>query len=436
MRWGRVFRHETSSPGHQSVAGPAPCGSASLRLPEAPERPTVNSTLPFQERKSPIRGALDLLTGRYPRFLFGGGLGSCLPVFHFHGAHPGFLEPYLRFLSENGYRTATSETVADLVLRGQRPPPRTVALCFDDAWSSLWIVAVPLLRRYGFRAIAYVSPARISDASAPRAQHLAGPLPAEWAAMDRNDPPFCTWCELKAMDAAGVVDVQAHSWRHAKVFASEEVVDFIRPGQLAGPHDVPLLDTPGGMRFATRADLGAPLYAARARLSDAFRWIAPEAFDAAVRHVRDEGGQAFFDRPQWRDELREIVRKAPPGRWETAAERETSIAEELARAREILEQRLAKPVRHMCFPWAIAGGTAVRLAEKAGYQTAFSDRLGGIRSVRPGDPPFQLMRLKHPLIFCLPGKGRTWFFGRRPPVASRGLDERPSPLPPERPDAP
>lgn len=396
----------------------------------------MNAAIPWQERKSPIRGALDLATGRYPRFLFGCGLGSALPVFHFHGAHPDALEPYFRFLSDNGYRTATSDAIADLVLRGRHPGPRTVALCFDDAWSSLWIVAAPLLEKYGFQAIAYVSPARISDAATPRAQHPGGPLPADRAAMDRDDPAFCTWPELKALDASGRVDVQAHSWRHAKVFASDAVVDFIRPGHRVQPHDVPLLDTSEGLRFATREDLGAPLYGVRARLSDAYRWIAPEAFADCVGRVRDGGGAAFFDRPTWRDELRSCVRQARPGRWETDAERETAIAEELGRAREILEQRLGKEVRHMCFPWAIAGTTAVRLAKQVGFQTAFADRLGGARAVHPGDPPFQLMRLKHPLIFCLPGKGRTWFFGRRPPEASRGLDERPSLLPPASPRTP
>ena len=53
----------------------------------------VDNRVPLQERKSPIRGVLDLVTGRYPSFLFGGGLGSWLPVFHFHGVHPDSLEP-------------------------------------------------------------------------------------------------------------------------------------------------------------------------------------------------------------------------------------------------------------------------------------------------------------------------------------------------------
>ncbi len=389
----------------------------------------MNNAIPLQERKSPVRGVLDLATGRYPRFLFGGDLGSWLPVFHFHGAHPESLEPYLRRLAENGYRTVTSEAVADLVLRGAHPGPRSVVLCFDDAWSSLWIVAAPLLAKYGLRAIAYASPARVADASAPRPQHPGGPLPPGLAALDRTEPMFCTWSELKALDSSGLVDVQAHSWRHAKVFASSAITGFLRPGLRAQPHEMPLLDAPEGLRFPVREDLGAPLYAARSRLSDAFRWIAPEAHAAGVRHARDNGGDGFFARPDWADDLRTVVRRAPPGRWETEAERDAAIEEELARGRGLLEQRLGKKITQMCFPWAVAGRTAIRLASKVGFETAFADRLGGARAVRAGDPPFHLMRLKHPLIFCLPGRGRTWFFGRRPAGAARGLDAQPVPLP-------
>ena len=41
-------------------------------------------TVPFSERGGKARGCLDLVSGRYPAFVFGGGLGAFLPVFHFH----------------------------------------------------------------------------------------------------------------------------------------------------------------------------------------------------------------------------------------------------------------------------------------------------------------------------------------------------------------
>jgi hypothetical protein len=107
----------------------------------------MHSEEPFNERGGTLRGCLDLISGRFPRFVFGGGVdGRTLPVFHFHDETAADLEPKLRYLAENGYRTVTSEEIAAFV-SGARPAfDRAVALCFDDAWASLWSVAAPLLK--------------------------------------------------------------------------------------------------------------------------------------------------------------------------------------------------------------------------------------------------------------------------------------------------
>jgi hypothetical protein len=358
--------------------------------------------IPFSERKTPWRGPLDLLTGCYPAFLFGGGLGRWLPVFHFHEATPAGLEPHLRFLVENGYRTVTSEAIAAYVRKGVHPGPRSVALCFDDAWASLWTVAAPLLRRYGLQAITYVSPARVPDLPAPRPTLESPEGPP--AGVDESPVPFATWAELRALRASGTLDVQAHTLRHAMVFADSGIVGFVTPGFSRHPHLYPWTDTGASERFLTSADLGTPLYTQRSRYSDALRYDNPAAFEACTRHVRERGGAEFFKQPGWADELRRIAAGCR-GRQETPEQRDAAILEDLAAAREQLDAALGgDTVRHMCFPWAIAGKSGERAAERAGYVTAFGDRLFGGRSVQPGDPPYRLMRLKHPHLLRLPRK--------------------------------
>lgn len=374
--------------------------------------------IPFTERKTPWRGVLDLATGRYPPFLFRGGIGIWLPVFHFHESRPESLEPYLAYLANNGYSTVTSEAVAALVLRGVRPGPKSVALCFDDAWASFWTIAAPLLKKYGFQAITYVSPDRVPEAAAPRPQ-WSPDHPVSPPDPDKSGDIFATWPELAALHASGVADVQAHTRRHAMVFCGPDIVDFIHPGYAVHPHLYPLVRTASGDRFLSSSDLGAPLFPARSRMSDAFRFLHPAAHEAGLRHVREHGGAEFFSRPGWRDELLQCVSSSDASATETVAERDAAIREDLASAKDLLNQRLrTTTVRHMCFPWAIAGEAAVRLARETGYVTAFGDRLFGARAVREGDPPHQLMRLRHQHIFCLPGKNRRWFFSRAPRAAS------------------
>ena len=93
----------------------------------------MSRRLPLAERKSPLRGALDLLAGAYPAFVFGGRVGRQLPVFHFHEVTPDYLEPHLRYLVENGYRTVTSEAVARWVRDGVKPAGDSVFGDLRDA---------------------------------------------------------------------------------------------------------------------------------------------------------------------------------------------------------------------------------------------------------------------------------------------------------------
>jgi hypothetical protein len=62
----------------------------------------MTARVPFAERGGRLRGVLDLATGCYPAFLFGGSLGDLLPAFHFHDVTREWLEPRLQYLVENG----------------------------------------------------------------------------------------------------------------------------------------------------------------------------------------------------------------------------------------------------------------------------------------------------------------------------------------------
>lgn len=370
----------------------------------------MSGYLPFSERNTPWRGALDLVTGCYPAFLFGGALGRWLPVFHFHEATVAGLEPYLLYLTENGYHTVNSEAIAAYVCQGVHPGPKSVALCFDDAWASLWTVTAPLLKKHGLQAITYVSPARMPDLAYPRPT-IESPAGAQ-ADIDSSAIPFASWVELQALQASGCVDIQAHTLGHTMIYSDSTLGGFVTPGFLRHLHLYPLVETGAGERYLTPADLGAPLYTQRSRYSDALRYDNPGAFAACVQVVSENGGAAFFDRPDWESILRKKAGSFA-GRQETPDQRDAAIFDDLSEARQQLNTRLnTDTVRHMCFPWAVASKPGEIAAAKAGYVTAFGDRLLGRRSVRAGDPPYRLMRLKHQYIYCLPGKGRRTMISR------------------------
>ena len=370
--------------------------------------------VPFSERGGRLRGVLDLATGRYPSFLFGGSAGRLLPVFHLHEVTRADLEPRLRFLAENGYRTVTTDAITRFVRDGRHPGPFTVALCFDDAHASLWTVALPLLRHYDFRAITYAIPGRIVEAAAPRSAGAADTEPA-----DPGGPPFVTWPELCALQASGSVEVQNHTYSHASIFCADHGTSFVTPA-FASTHllERPQIGPDGDPVFLTPDDLGAPLYPQRSRMSDARRYVDDaEARDRCLAHVRAAGGAAFFTQPGWRRTLRAIA-GASRGAFESDDTRRQGLRVEVDRGRAVLEDRLRVPVRHLCFPWGVGGRLARETARALGVETAFSERLFGLRAVQAGDDPHRLMRLSGKWITRLPRRRSSLVAGSGAPPSS------------------
>ena len=312
------------------------------------------------------------------------------------------LEPKLRYLADNQYRSVASDDIAAFA-RGERTlPPRAVALCFDDAWASLWTVAGPLLRQYGLTAIAYAIPGRTEEAPACRPTLDAG-------AADASAPPLATWAELAELHSTGLVDVQCHTLSHRQVFTSPAISDFVRPG-----YDLtPMLNRPeiaaGSRRFVSPADLGAPLLPSRSRMSDAPQHsISLAVYDRCVETVARSGGAAFFDAADWRSTLERAagdVRAEP----EADAAQDRDIDRELDEGRSLLQARLKTRVDHVCLPWGVAGRKTADAVKRLGFRSAIANRLRGMHAVRPGDDPYWLKRLPNKYIFRLPGRGRRWW---------------------------
>jgi hypothetical protein len=353
----------------------------------------MRDRVPFAERGGAVRGLLDLASGCYPAFLFGGSIGDQLPVFHFHEVTREWLEPRLQFLVDNGYRTVTCDEIARLVIDRIRPGPRAIALTFDDAWESAWRIAMPLLAKYGLRAVLFVIPARLIDE-------------------DAEASPFVTWSQLRSMQSSGVFDIQSHTRSHAMIFSGTQVVDFVTPEYAREPLLNRPIRTMNGRIETVDADaLGTPLHQRRSRMSDALRVFADDRVAERCRaYVAQRGGAAYFARPGWRRELASAAREGRP-RVESEDERHETIRRELVDGRALLNQRLGtNTVKHVAMPWGVAGKLTRRLIAETGHETAFAERPGRRRTVRAADDRFELMRLSGRFLTCLPGRGRQWFF--------------------------
>lgn len=358
--------------------------------------------IPFQERKNPWRGILDLATGRYPGFLFGGSIRGCVPVFHFHEVTRHYLEPYFSYLRDNGYHTITSRALTSWIKEGTHPGNKAVMLCFDDAWASMWTVVLPLLQEYEFSAVTYPITSRIEDAD-----HVREPekYSADIELMaDRSTTPFATWPELTAMHESGLVDIQAHTHTHRMIPCAPVITGLKGAG-----HHQSLLS---GTADQNKPD-GTPLLLSRSRMSDALQFLIDQDYvHNCIEFVEKQGHTDFLQQSNTIEIL--LKELGPPrGHYETKDEANAEIRKEVELPKTLLKERMpGLNIHQICLPWAVCGKRAEQIIKDAGYTTAIADQLFGCRSPRRNTSPFRIMRLKHQFIYCLPGRGRKFFWSR------------------------
>jgi peptidoglycan/xylan/chitin deacetylase (PgdA/CDA1 family) len=126
---------------------------------------------------------------------------------------PAGFERQLKYLFDKGYFTPP---LADFLayLRGEKTlPDKSVLLTFDDGYADNWICAYPLLKKYGFRGIVFLTTKHIVD-FAPRSTLADGAKSPETLKDLRGPQGFLSWQELRVMVDTGVFDVGSHTETH------------------------------------------------------------------------------------------------------------------------------------------------------------------------------------------------------------------------------
>jgi peptidoglycan/xylan/chitin deacetylase (PgdA/CDA1 family) len=72
----------------------------------------------------------------------------CVPTHVFEGQ--------MRYLKENGYRTITAEEFLAFLEYRQSLPKKSVLIAMDDGYRSVYSIAYPILKKYGFTAIFFI----------------------------------------------------------------------------------------------------------------------------------------------------------------------------------------------------------------------------------------------------------------------------------------
>lgn len=343
----------------------------------------------------------NLASGKYPKYVtkFGNGWGLPeIPVFSFHDVYPEKFTAQLKFLKDNGYETLNADEY--LACSSGTGDSRKVLLTFDDGRDSLWTVAYPLLKKYGMKAVAFVLPGEIKDATAPRAT-----FDGTFGNIE-NDDELSSWPEIEAMGDA--IDVQSHSDMHFIMFTSSKVVDFFSPRikQKWMEIEWPVINNQTAKRDYP---FGAPFYEMDSRLSDSLRVLEPEPVrQTCQKFVRENGNEQFFARKNWFGELMHVHNETASGatfETETAEQKESAIREVLTNSKQTLEKRLGKKIEHLCLPFGIGGETTLKLANEIGYKALYWG-VSAPAHTNKFATISHITRVKDDYLFRLPGNER------------------------------
>jgi hypothetical protein len=379
---------------------------------------TLLNKLRWSYRKN-VPDLLALLRRNYPEFMFSRNpkpLQNEIPVFTFHSVEPLSFEAKLKFLRRNGYRALSGEEFRAAIAGERDVPERSVLLTFDDGTATLWTVAYPLLREYGFNVISFIIPGCIPE-QAPETPTFSDykkkqATACALLARERGDFPLCSWQEIQEMHKSGVIDFQSHTLHHHLVCVSPQLVDFIHPRYefyFFANINVPVYRVNGKLNFNRQMPYGTPVYRAEPRMAGQPQYFDDEAArQACVEHVAKNGGEKFFIRHDWRQRLTAIYRQAQrQGDFEKHDEQAQTIRQDLQQAKQMIEARLpGKTVDQLCYPWFLGSDLAVAQSRRAGYRVNYWGIVPQRVSNRAGDDLFYVPRIEDHYIYRLPGEGR------------------------------
>jgi len=269
---------------------------------------------------------------------------------------------HLVWLKEKGYQTISPEALVDY-LEGKEIslPAKPILLTFDDGTIENYEIAYPMLKEFGYTGISFV---------------LTSPFFIDLSKK-------CWWREV---DRSGILDIENHSHSHGQIWTGPQISDFFS-GEY--PDDFYLVK---GVDWV----LGAPLYEYDYELISRRYFPDRRITRRCVKYVAQNGGEDFFKREGWREELFQVAEDfrshhQERGSYETKGQMNLRFRIELYRSKRIIERTIGhgKQVEFFAYPWGVYDEELIDQLKGYDYRGAFTTNEGGNY---PGDDPFKINR--------------------------------------------
>jgi len=309
---------------------------------------------------------------------------------------PENFESQIKYLKGSGYTPLFLSEMFSHLKNRKPAPAKPILITFDDGFLDNWVFAYPILKKYAFKATVFVITSRIGESSHVRpnfedavkgrvSQDEIPDIPPHEETKKNNVfskgplPDYINWKEAHAMEKSGLIDIQSHSHTHAAYFDGDKVVSFNDGSSLKLG-----LATGGDLRLGIPVYHMAPSLVARRYFDDT------SLRDHLAQFVFGKGGVSFMKSPGFKKAISEELgnfkktKGKPAGRFEMKEEQGERIREELRVSKNIIEEKLEKECRYICWPWGSVDKLAVKLAKEEGYEGGVGMRGGAnVRFTNP-----------------------------------------------------
>lgn len=159
---------------------------------------------------------------------------SFIPVFMYHHVSPhkddmvtvtpDIFEAQMKFLSEAGYKTLSSDELVGLTIGSHKIQEKAVAVTFDDGYLDNYLYAFPVLKKYQVKAAIFIVTNWVEKSSEFKAQGselMIEKMPNHKDAKrlieeGKMHKAIMNWDMIKEMQESGLVEFYSHTISHRK----------------------------------------------------------------------------------------------------------------------------------------------------------------------------------------------------------------------------
>jgi hypothetical protein len=283
----------------------------------------------------------------------------------------------LRLLKKKGYRSVSLTEVKNHMSGTSLISGKVVCLTFDDGYLDNWVIASPIMRKYGFFGTIFIATDFIDNSMKIRPcfdDVTAGRVKQE----DLEIRGHLSIAELQRMEKEGIFTIENHTASHTCLYTSDHLKGFISPKdpKLVWQHWNCFPEKKKswyiGFSKEQKALWGHPIFDfSRAHLVKRAYFPDEKLKEGLNLHVMENGQEAYFRNNNWIKMLKKRFNELSysyKGYWETDAEAQERIDRELQNSKNFIENKLKKKVRYLCWPGGISTEELQAMAtDKYGY---------------------------------------------------------------------